>query len=70
MTQWKEYIYQCRSFQKQVIAEKKKATMLHSILYACRVSPTESVFPSIKIPSIIPADLRMPEVPYAPLTYS
>jgi len=63
MTQWKQHICQCHSFQKQVIAEKKKATLLHSILYACRVSPTESVFPSIKVPSVITADLRMPEAP-------
>ena len=43
MIQWDEYIYQCRSFQKQVTAEKKKATLLHSIIYACRVSLTDSV---------------------------
>jgi len=70
MIQWKEYIYQCRSFQKRVIVGKKKATLLHSIVYACRVSPTESVFPSIKVLSIISADRRMPEAPYALLTYS
>jgi hypothetical protein len=44
--------------------------MLHSILYACRVSPTESVFPSIKDLSIISADRRMTEAPYALLTLS